>query len=780
MTQATVAILGNPNCGKTTLFNRLTGARQHIGNWPGVTVEKKSGFYTGAAGGITLVDLPGTYSLDVGIGHTALDEKIARDYVLADDADLYINIIDASNIERNLYLTTQLLEMNRPMLVVLNMIDVALEKQIVIDTAELGKRLGCPVISMSASQNQGIQKLREAIDQQLASDKNQTLVTVTYPEVVENALSNLSNEVQELAQHWNVSPRWVAGRLLEGDQTLQVQCTKSCMEIVCTVRAALQQEGGEEVDILFADGRYQFIESLTDDVVRREQKLSQSMTQKIDKVVLSRWFGLPIFFAVMYLMFMFTINVGSAFIDFFDILAGTIFVDGTRHLLENYDAPGLLTIIVADGIGGGIQTVATFIPVIGCLFLFLSLLEDSGYMARAAFVMDRGMRAFGLPGKAFLPILVGFGCNVPAIMATRTLDQERDRKLTIMMNPFMSCGARLPVYALFAVVFFPGTGQNVVFSLYLVGILVAIFTGLIMKNTLLWGRTAPFVMELPRYHVPNLQSILLNTWDRLKSFIVKAGKTIVMMVMILGVLNSVGTDGTFGNENTEKSVLSTVGRTITPIFAPMGMHEDNWPAAVGIFTGMFAKEAVVGTMDALYSNMSRAEDKEQEYDFLAGLATALATIPENFSNLGDTFTDPLGIGVGTTNDVVAAAREQGVYIQTYDTMRLSFGSEAAAYAYLLFILLYIPCVAAMGAVRREAGRRWMWLVGGWSTFMAYVVSTLYYQIATFADHPYRAAFWSLIMVVSLVLVFFWLRHLGQRERAGKVASVTLARVSNAQ
>ena len=391
------------------------------------------------------------------------------------------------------------------------------------------------------------------------------------------------------------------------------------------------------------------------------------------------------------------------------------------------------------------------------------------------------MRAFGLPGKAFLPVLVGFGCNVPAIMATRTLEQERDRKLTIMMNPFMSCGARLPVYALFAVVFFPSTGQNVVFSLYLVGILVAIFTGLIMKGTLLSGNAAPFVMELPRYHVPDLQSVFLHTWDRLKSFIVKAGKTIVMMVMILGVLNSIGTDGSLGNENTDKSVLSAVGRTITPVFAPMGMHEDNWPAAVGIFTGMFAKEAVVGTVDALYSNIFKTEtEQDHDYDFLAGLAAAWTTIPENFSGLSDTVTDPLGLDVGTTNDVMEAAQEQGVYLQTYDAMRISFGSGAAAYAYMLFILLYVPCVAAMGAVRREAGRRWMWLVGGWSTYMAYVVATLYYQIVTFTDDPYRSGFWSLTMVISLVCAFFLLRYFGRRERMANVAPVPLARVSNAQ
>ena len=779
MAQATVAVLGNPNCGKTTLFNSLTGAKQQVGNWPGVTVEKKTGAYSWENRDIELVDLPGTYSLDVGIGKTAIDEKLARDYVLADEADLYINIIDAGNIERNLYLTTQLLEMNRPMLVVLNMMDVAGDKGVKIDTDTLAQRLGCDVVPVVASRSEGTRNLKCVIERYLNGAKQDERVKVRYSSAVENALDGLKNVVGVPAAEMNVCKRWLGGRLLEGDQTLEALMTKEQMEEVIGSRNQLETAGGDEVDILFADGRYSFIDTLTDGVVSRSHKASKSVTEQIDSVVLSRIFGLPIFFGIMYLMFMFTINVGSAFIDFFEIFSGTLFVDGTRHILEGINAPAFIVTLLADGVGGGIQTVSTFIPVIGCLFLFLSILEDSGYMARAAFVMDRAMRALGLPGKAFVPVLVGFGCNVPAIMATRTLEQERDRKLTILMNPFMSCGARLPVYALFAVVFFPDSGQNVVFALYLTGIIVAVLTGLLMKHTLLPGKTTPFVMELPRYHLPTLKGMLLRTWDRLKSFILKAGQTIVIMVTVLSVLNSLGTDGTFGNENQEKSVLSTIGRSITPAFAPMGIQEDNWPAAVGIFTGVFAKEAVVGTLDAMYSHMTDSDNKDEEYSLMGGVSEALATIPENLSELVGMLGDPLGLDVGTTDDAAVAAEEQGVHLGTYDVMRTQFGSQIAAFSYLLFILLYVPCVAAMGAVKREAGRSWMLFVGGWSTYMAYVVATGYYQLATFSAHPGTATGWLLALAVSFAGVVFMLRRVGRRESGG-ILAVAPVRVSSAK
>ena len=391
---------------------------------------------------------------------------------------------------------------------------------------------------------------------------------------------------------------------------------------------------------------------------------SATLTDKIDRIVLNRWLGLPIFLLIMYIMFLFTQNLGAAFIDFFDILVGGVMVDGLSELLTSIGSPEWLTVFLANGIGGGLQTVSTFIPVVFFLFLFLALLEDSGYMARAAFVMDRLMRALGLPGKAFVPLLVGFGCGVPAVMATRTMDRASDRIITVLMAPFMSCGARLPVYVLFATAFWPENGQNLVFLLYVIGILAAILTGFLLKHAALPGAASAFVMEIPPYHIPTFKGVMLRTWDRVKTFLFRAGKVIVVIVAALAFLNSLGTDGTFGNEDSDKSVLSEIGRGIVPVFAPMGVQEQNWPAAVGVFTGIFAKEAVVGTLNSLYDTITLANAKAEEekagegaapaeeeaaeeegWSFSATLHEALETTWDNLTSLGDALTDPLGIAV---------------------------------------------------------------------------------------------------------------------------------------
>ncbi|MFA6162607.1 MAG: ferrous iron transport protein B, partial [Methylobacter sp.] len=409
----------------------------------------------------------------------------------------------------------------------------------------------------------------------------------------------------------------------------------------------------------------------------------------------------------------------------------------------------------------GIQVVATFIPIVGFLFMFLSALEDSGYMSRAAFVMDRFMRMIGLPGKSFVPMIVGFGCNVPAIMATRTLENQRDRILTNLMNPFMSCGARLPVYALFAAAFFPVGGQNLVFGLYLLGIAVAVLTGLIMRHTMFKGESAPFIMELPAYHMPTVSGVFIRTWDRLKSFIFNAGKVIVPMVLVLNFLNALGTDGTFGQENSNKSVLSEIGRGLTPVFKPMGIENDNWPATVGIFTGVLAKEAVVGTLDALYSQLaatdSSAADKAP-FNLEQALIDACLTVPEKLREVADNLLDPLGLNIGAVGDINAAATEQEVNTGTFAAMQLSFDGKAGAFAYLLFILLYAPCVAATAAIYRETNFHWTLFVVFWTTGIAYMTATIFYQTMTYNQHPEYSLVWisGLIFVFSLVLFGLWL------------------------
>jgi ferrous iron transport protein B len=765
----TIGLVGNPNCGKTTLFNALTGAKQRVGNWPGVTVEKKSGEFKQDNLRVEVVDLPGTYSLDVVDREISLDEMVARDYVHAGEADLIVNIVDASNLERNLYLTTQLAEMGVPLLVVLNMTDVAEAKGMKVDANELAAQLGCPVVPVVASQGQGIDALKTAI-LAAAMEQPRANARLCYADVVETAIAAL---IDKMPAGGKVEPRWLAVRLLEGDDLAKrtVGPEKSAL----AGRLATDLE--DDLDIYVADAHYGLANRIANVAVKVTGRVERDTTDRIDRVVLNRALGIPIFLLMMYLMFMFTINIGGAFIDFFDQAAGALFVDGFGEVLAAAGVPEWLNVMLAKGIGGGLQTVATFIPVIGFLYLFLSVLEDSGYMARAAFVMDRFMRWVGLPGKSFVPLIVGFGCNVPAIMATRTLEHRRDRLMTIAMAPFMSCGARLPVYVLFAAAFFPSNAQNVVFGLYLIGIAVAVLTGLILKHSLLKGEATPFIMELPPYHLPTLKGVLMHTWERLKSFIFRAGRIIVPMVLVLNFLNAIGTDGSFGNEDSDKSMLAEVGRTITPAFTPLGLTEENWPAAVGIFTGVLAKEAVVGTLNAAYQALAEedaqaaGEEAKEEEAFSLGsaLSAAVATIPENLSDALGGWADPLGLNVGDLSDQAAVAEEQEVAASTFGAMAARFDGTAGAFAYLLFILLYFPCTAAVAAVYQESGLRWTLFVGAWTTGMAYGLATLVYQGATWASHPSASLAWIVGIIVTFALVLFGLRRYGQREEATALA-----------
>ncbi len=788
--QYVIGVVGNPNCGKTTLFNALTGAKQRVGNWPGVTVERKVGHYSFNDAEFELVDLPGTYSLEVSDDSVSVDEQIARDYVAAREADLIINIVDASNLERNLYLTSQLLEMKVPMLVTLNMIDIAKERGIEIDTTALQEGLGCPVLPVVASTGEGVPALKQAI-LDAAGNPRLSDSQVNYAPAIENAIGRLQPQIAQQADTSRADPRWLAVRLLEGDSLAK----KIAGDDIGASLAELQRETetalGDDIDISLADARYGFVNEVVDRAIKRKGEVTRSISDKIDRVVLNRALGIPIFLLAMHLMFMFTINIGGSLIDAFDIVSGAIFVDGFAELLAAVAAPEWLIVLLANGIGGGIQVVATFIPIVGFLFLFLSILEDSGYMARAAFVMDRFLRSIGLPGKSFVPMIVGFGCTVPAVMATRTLENQRDRLITVAMAPFMSCGARLPVYALFAAAFFAAYGQNIVFLLYLIGIAMAILTGLVLKNTLLRGDVTPFVMELPPYHMPTLKGVLLRSWDRTKSFIVRAGRVIVPMVLVLNVLNSIGTDGSFGNEDSDKSVLSEVGRTISPLFSPFGVTEENWPASVGIFTGLLAKEAVVGTLDSLYTTLGEeaeaelrsqtnpkpmswradmtdetlaAEDSEESFDMMGTIGEGIATIPANLGDAMGSWLDPLGLDIGDVEDQATAAEEQEVAVGTFGAMAQRFDGAAGAFAYLLFVLLYVPCVAAIAAVRRETTARWTLFVAAWTTGLAYMVATVFYQAATFAQHPASSAAWIIGMLAAFVAAVVAMRFYGKGSR----------------
>jgi len=689
MKNFTIALAGNPNSGKTTLFNALTRSRERVGNWPGVTVEHLEGGYLHNGAEYRVVDLPGIYSFSAG----SLDEVAARDYVLKEKPDVVVNIIDARNVERGLYLTAQLLEMREPLIVVLNMMDLAKRRHIEVQVKHLSKHLNCLVLPMVAARKEGVEKLKEGI-QRVSQEHAVSRTRVQYDAQVEKVLVTLIPEVESAAERVDVPARWLAIKLLERDPVSEELTIGVCDELLAAGIEKIEKHVGEDVEIVMADGRYGFVHGLALDVVRRTGELRKSFSDAIDRIVLSRALGIPLFLAVMYAVFSVTITFSRPLTGWIDSAFGAVLVDGLGGWLTNLGAPVWLNVLLADGLGGGIQTVATFIPPIFFMFLCLSLLEESGYMARAAFVMDRSLRSIGLPGKAFIPMLVGFGCNVPGIMAARTLENERDRTLTVLLNPFMSCGARLPVYALFAGIFFPKTGGAVIFALYLIGISLAVMSGLLFRGTILKGDASTFVMELPPYHLPRWVAIFYHTWERLKEFLLRAGKIILILVLVLSVLWSIGTDGSFGNQESENSVLSTASRVITPIFRPMGITDENWPATLGLVTGIFGKELVVGTLNTFY---------------------------------GADGADPV------------------------ESMLAAFNGKAGAFAYLLFVLIYAPCIAAIAAIQRETSWKWMVFSVAYLTALAWIVSTLFYQIASAREHPVSSVLWSAGLLLGLFL-----------------------------
>jgi ferrous iron transport protein B len=737
MTSITISLVGNPNCGKSTLFNQLTGARQRVGNWPGVTVECKSGYYNFEEQKTNVMDLPGIYQLSWSKNTQAIDEKIACEYLLHNSSDVIVNIIDATHLERHLYLTLQLLTMGVPLIVVVNMMDVAKRRNIEIKLDILQQRLGCPVVGAIANKGMGITDLKNKIASQNLHKPNSLIVD--YPACLKQALTLLVAKIKSHHQELSHQATWLAQQVLMGNDLPQ-PLHPDILETASRFKKELEQELNEELDIIFADVFYTEAHQINQAATTQKSQ-QKTLTEKIDKIVLNRFLGIPIFLLAMYGMFLFAINLGGAFQDFFDIASDALFVQGTTQYLAQLHAPGWLIAVLAAGFGRGINTTVTFIPVIGAMFLFLAFLESSGYMARASFVIDRLMRMIGLPGKSFVPMIIGFGCNVPAILAARTLENPRDRILTILMSPFMSCGARLAIFAVFTAAFFPTGGQNIVFALYLIGISAAILTGFLLRKTLLQGDLTPLILELPTYHMPSLPTLLMQTWLRLKSFIFSAGRLIIPICMLIGVLNAINVDGSLNQKTSSStSLLASVGKVVTPILSPMGIKEDNWPATVGLVTGILAKEVVVATLNTLYTQEGNLSSQEgTPSSLLNRLKESILSIPANLMALKDSFSNP----------ILAGAPDHTLSHRVYGIMYQRFSGQVAAFAYLLFVLLYFPCISATAVMAKELNKKWTLFSVAWSTYLAYSIATCFYQIATFGMHSKQ----SLIYILTTLLIF---------------------------
>ncbi|WP_256852070.1 Fe(2+) transporter permease subunit FeoB [Pantoea sp. Fr+CA_20] len=758
MKTLTLGLIGNPNTGKTTLFNQLTGARQRVGNWAGVTVERKEGQFFTATADVRLVDLPGTRSLTTLSADGSIDESIACRYLFDDRADLIVNVVDSSNLESHLFLTFQLLELGVPCIVALNMQDIAASRHIHIDVAALSARLGCPVVTLTSTRAEGLAHLKAAID---GWHKAIAPLPVVYPPAIEAAILRLRammpDDIHVQKQ------RWLALQLLEGD----INSRQVCPAVVPHL-AEIAQEAGGDPAMVIADCRYQAISALCATVSNIQQSMPGALTERLDNIVLNRWAGVPVFLGVMYLMFVLSINIGAALQPIFDGGSVALFIHGTQWLGYTFHFPDWLTVFLAQGIGAGINTVLPILPQIGLMYLFLSFLEDSGYMARAAFVIDRLMQSLGLPGKSFVPLIVGFGCNVPSVMGARTLDTPRERLLTVLIAPFMSCGARLAIFAVFAATFFGAYSASLVFSLYVLGIVVAIVTGLILKNTLLRGEASPFIMELPVYHRPHLKSLLIQTWQRLKMFIIRAGRVIILVSMVIGLLSSFSFNGSTV-DNINASALASASKIVTPALRPIGVTPDNWQATVGLVTGIMAKEVVVGTLNSLYvgEDVQSGDFDPQHFDLLGELGDALTAT-------GDSLKAAFSL-TALANPIEASKGDSEISASQMGVMSAKFGNGFAAYSYLIFVLLYVPCVSVMGAIAREAGRNWMLFSFFWGLNVAYSVATLFYQSVSFHHHPGLSSLCLISVVMVNSVVFVLLRRFSGRVKTMPFTGTTTAR-----
>ena len=703
-----IALAGNPNCGKTTMFNALTGANQDVGNWPGVTVEKKEGKLKGKKGkgeDIIVTDLPGIYSLSP----YTLEEVVSRDYVLKENPDVIIDLVDATNIERNLYLTTQLIETGVPVVIALNMADLLEKRGIKIDTKRLSMLLDCPIIETSALKGEGLDKLiDEAV--KVAKSSKVDLPKEIFSKDMEAAIDEVKGVLPTSVT--DDKKRWYAVKFLENDEKVKeaMKLSASGQSLVDTKRQELEKQHDDDMESIVTDERYKFIQKIVNTTVKKA-KDKLTVSDKIDRIVTNRILGIPIFVAVMWLVYYVSVTtVGTFVTDWTNDVFVVAIQDFFTNILTSIGAGDLVMGLVVDGIIGGLGAVLGFVPQMAILFLFLSILEDCGYMVRIAFVMDRVFRHFGLSGKSFIPLLISSGCGIPGIMASKTIEQDNDRRLTIMTATFIPCGAKLPVIALMGGVIAGETAGYAESSfiaplMYFIGIVAVLVAAIILKKTKPFsGKPAPFVMELPQYHIPQVKTVLLHVWERLKGFIIKAGTILFLACVVMWFLGGFGfTDGGFGMvEDSADSLMAAIGGVIAPIFAPLGFGE--WQPVAASISGFTAKEAIVSTMGVL-ANV--AGDTEDAVNVAAGVASWF----------------PTGI---------------------------------AAFSFLMFNLLDSPCLAAIATMAKEMNdRKWFWFAILFQNIFAYVVCLCFYQIGSFVTGG-AFGFGTVVGFVVLIVMLFLL------------------------
>ncbi len=708
-----IALAGNPNCGKTTMFNDLTGSSQYVGNWPGVTVEKKEGKLKANKQAI-IQDLPGIYSLSP----YTLEEVVTRNYLVNEHPDSMINIIDASNLERNLYLTTQLLEIGVPMVIALNMMDMVRKNGDRIDVKKLSDALGCQIIETSAVKGEGSTEVAKAA-LSLAQSKAAAPKPLKFNDKLENILARIARLLQGACQPQNL--RWYSIKLFERDEKAieQLKLSPAALEEIEGLRQEAEKEFDDDVESIITHERYVVIADLLKTCYRKQSKQKLTTSDKIDKIVTNRILALPIFAVIMFVIYYLSITtVGTMMTDWVnDVLFGEIIPPAVEGLLVSVGAADWLQSLILDGIVAGVGAVLGFLPQMLVLFLLLALLEDCGYMSRIAFIMDRIFRRFGLSGKSFIPMLIGLGCGVPAVQASRTIENDRDRKMTIMTTTFIPCSAKLPIIGLIAGALFNESGW-VATSAYFVGIAAIIISGIILKKTKLFaGEPAPFVMELPAYHIPSVKGVLIHMWDRAKAFVRKAGTIIFLSSVVIWFLSSFNFQ--LQMVDTGDSILAAIGRVIAPIFAPLGWG--HWEAAVGTISGLVAKENLVAIMGILYGFAEVAENGDEMWSVFAQNFTAIS-----------------------------------------------------AYSFLVFNLLCAPCFAAIGAIHREMGSaKWTWIAIGYQCIFAYIVSLIIYQLGTW----FATGVFGLGTIVAIILVaalVYLLVRPNPEDRAKKLKSAKAA------